>query len=168
MFRDSDEINADIEPLISTTSFPAFHLWWSQKVLRALLREHRGALASIELLPLSRSEIVEREIANTHSNQAQCGMADSGRHSPDLAILAFDKLQREPGVGDVFAKSDRWVARRHGRRRRRKYPCLAWAGAIASEIDPSRGQLRQGIGEGHPFDLCPILAAMTMLGIEQS
>lgn len=93
-------------------------------------------------------------------------MAHRSGHASDLAVLALDQFEREPGIGDIFAETNGRVARRDVRRRVEQ-PGAAGESAIIAEIDPAAGELLQGPGGRDAFHLRPVFAAVGALRIEQ-
>src|ERR1700759_322109 len=69
--------------------------------------ENLSAVLLVQSPPLSRRQVAQFELADSHANQPQRRMAHGSGHAAHLAILALHELKREPGVGDAFADSDR-------------------------------------------------------------
>ena len=92
-------------------------------------------------------------------------MTDRGGHSTDLAILAFDKFEREPAVWHGFAETNRWIARRdrgywvqQSRDTRKRFEF--------AEIETSFHFAERG-GRRDAFHLGPVFSTMSVLRIEQ-
>lgn len=93
-------------------------------------------------------------------------MSDRGGHAADLAVFAFHELEREPGVGNVFAKANRRVARRQ-RGWWLETSNVARARGVVADPDAAF-EFRESAGIGNVLDLCPVFAAMPAVGVEQS
>ena len=78
------------------------------------LREELLALGGGEFAGVAGSQCERGQCkrADADAEEAERGVADSGGHAADLAVFAFGEFDGDPGVGNVFAKADRWIARR--------------------------------------------------------
>ena len=136
-------------------------------VWRAALREHGGPLARGEFPPFSRGEVSEEKVAGPHAEEAEGGVADSGGHAADLAVLPLDEFEGEPGIGDVFADPDRRIARGE-RWRGIEEAGAARPGAVVVDGDMTAGEKRERRGGRDTFHLRPVFPAMGVHRIEQA
>src|SRR5436305_10037405 len=79
--------------------------------------EHKRPFVERERFPHARAKFAKFEAANPHAHQSQGRMTNSRGHPPDLTVLALDEFERDPAVGNIFAKTNRRVARRNLRLR---------------------------------------------------
>jgi hypothetical protein len=112
-------------------------------------------------------ERFEREGANADADQAERGVADGGGHAADLAVFAFGEFEGEPGVGNVFADANRWVALREVRR------CIEKVGtagerAVFAERDTAGGKAGEGVGRRDAFDLGEVFPRVGVAWVEEA
>lgn len=112
-------------------------------------------------------EIAEREVADADAQEAERGMAHGGGHAADLAVFAFDELEREPGVRDGFADADGGIAWRKGGWWGEKADAAGERAEVA-EVESAAAEARERIRRWNTFDLGPVFAAVGVLGIEQA
>lgn len=131
----------------------------------AALLEDGSTFLIRELAPSPRRELAEGEVAHAHADEAQRRMTDRCGHASDLAVFALDEFERKPAIGNVFAKTNRRVA---GRKRWRWIETANAARTRGVVADPQAAFefCERGV-VGESFDLRPIFAAMSALGIEQ-
>lgn len=129
-------------------------------------RQHLLTLHCCQLPPFPRREIAEAELPDALPEQTEGGMADRGRHPPDLAVAALREGQLDPDIADRFPKTDGRFPQRDDRRRIEQ----ARPGglrAAARNLEAVR-KSSQGFGRRLPLDQHPISARVTFLRIEQS
>ena len=78
-----------------------------------LATEDTGALAGGKFAPGSGLEPAEIELADADADEAERGVSDAGGHFADLVVFSLHEREGNPAVGNVFAKANRRVARRH-------------------------------------------------------
>src|SRR2546427_204884 len=93
-------------------------------------------------------------------------MTDRRGHAADLAVLALGEFKREPGIGHVFAKSDRWIARGEGGRGVEEAGA-AGERAVLIESDAAAREAGEGLGRRDALDLGPVFAAVGVFRIEE-
>lgn len=92
-------------------------------------------------------------------------MADGGGHAADLAVLAFDQLEREPAIGNVFSETDGRVARWQ-RGRGIEQASSAGQGGVVADFHASL-ELRERGGIGNAFHLRPVFAPVRVGWVEE-
>ena len=119
----------------------------------------------VELAPSAWGEIVEVELADANSEEAEGGVADGGGHAADLAIFSFDKFEAEPAGRDGFAETDgggtRWDFRLGI-----KNPGVTRQG-FASLHNDSFGELLQGLFCGDALDLGPVFTGVSVARVQE-
>ena len=70
----------------------------------------RWGLALTDLLPFSGLESGEIPVVYPHADQAQSGVPNGSRHTPNLTVSAFGDGQLQPAAWDGRPVSDRRVA----------------------------------------------------------
>ena len=131
----------------------------------ACSREDPAAFVRSNWPPLARRKISELERADADAHETEGRMANGGGHAPDLAVPAFDQFKFQPAIRDVLPEADGRLPRGH---------CGLWfqelhaAGAGAVSLDRhAGGELDEGVGRRDPFDLTPVGAGMSILGVEE-
>jgi hypothetical protein len=133
------------------------------------LREELLALGGGELAGVAGCECESGECERTDADaeQAERGVADGSGHAADLAVFAFGEFEGDPGVGDVFAETDRWIAWREIGRCIEK-PGTAGERAVFAERDAAGGEAIDGIGARDAFDLSVVFARVRMAWVEKA
>src|SRR5436190_4466191 len=116
--------------------------------------------------PTSRGQLIQRKIANLHSNQAQRRMADGRSHAAHLPVFPFDQFQSNPAIRNVLAKPNWRIAwRRLGLRLQKTGATRQSLSSL--NLDPFF-QFPQRLGGWDPLDLRPINAAMALPRVQQA
>lgn len=93
-------------------------------------------------------------------------MPDGRRHSPHLPVLAFDQFESNPAIGNIFADTNRRVARWH-LRLRLKQPCAARQCFVTLNLNATRETPKRLRGRD-ALHLRPVRAAMAVLRMQQA
>lgn len=116
---------------------------------------------------MAKGQFAEGEIARAYADKAERRMADGGGHATNLTVFPFDQFEREPRVGDALTDADGRSPQVDGR------GGLQHAGAtreraVSVDGDAAAGEVSECSRGGLAFDLCPVFAAMGVLGVEEA
>jgi hypothetical protein len=115
--------------------------------------------------PRLQLKFAELEATDGDADEAEGGEADGGGHAADLAVLAFDEGEFEPGGGDGLALADGWDAGRmgwHGI----EHAGLAGERREVGKLDAA-AELFEGGFSGDAFDLGVVGAFVGVLWLKQ-
>ena len=112
-------------------------------------------------------EVGKRQRADAHADKAEGRMTNGGGHAADLAVFAFGEFEGKPGVGHVFADTNRGIARW---KRRRCIEKLDTAGprAMLAEQYAAGSETGECIGGRNAFHLRKIFPRVCVARIEKA
>lgn len=112
-------------------------------------------------------EFFQGQASDCDPHEAESWETDCGRHSPDLAVFAFDQRKLQPSGWDVFSESDGRIAGWQTRRQLQQTG-VARPGPMSFQIDAAAAKRLQGGFRWNVFHLSEIRSRMGGRRIEQS